>query len=858
MFSTHDWTPFVTYFPNPTLNPFDDAWADCKTPGGMPRFDFSSNGFTPDRRRTYCVGTTEVNTTLDHAHTWTSGTQTWTVPPASFSGKPVGTAGLATLGFATENSTDRRQVVILQCNRTDRGTDASGAQDENGIVWQQYFYGQTSQSVGELLDYTHATNARAISVWEADAIEDTRIAICGETEDQRIPLSQSSSSWVGGEASGYIAVLDGDGNLQWTYHFFTSATPPLACAVTDVAVRVDAEGRTIVTYCGITENGDPGVGSALHPVLPFLAPDSGLPAPTTGLSGGATLQTPGQGRWDGFVGRLIYTPATQTTAATLVQLFHSTVSGPGQDGLFGLAEISPDRFVVVGSTEAAAGEEGFPIFFGGGGLLTAPYQVGVALLFDASQTTLPSPGNLILEQSLALGAPNGNTATIARDVAVGLDVSLDRTVSGQPGVYQGAAIYVVGSTNDADFRPTASPLTPAPGTSQPSWVAAPAPTQGGTFGGGADGFVAVLHDDIGVGLWPQTFCYWGGVGSDGLNGVSCWSEFPEHIAVTGFTPQGSSTDNGIGVTTYLLNNCYGPGVPAGSNAAPNNTGLLLRLREDVVGGTRDDRPTVMGNTNATDDADTGGLVSSGAFSTFQLGQPAAGGGVSVANDGRVTTVGRTSNSGTTYPVEGVNPRPLDLGRDAVRTDLDMVPKSQSGVVGVGRTDGTGYQMTGAVFPIAGYSGGTTPTCGLAPFGRRIGEALPGVARMLIDYEGEDPEQGVDNAAIVVTRPATVSGSVTAGLLMVGFPQNPPPVWEGVEYWMDLNSAVMLLDVWPANRSYRVPQNVLPTGGSGTVSFQLHCLLDLTPGSGFLGFTPVTHAPGCASTFVASPALWFTF
>lgn len=76
--------------------------------------------------------------------------------------------------------------------------------------------------------------------------------------------------------------------------------------------------------------------------------------------------------------------------------------------------------------------------------------------------------------------------------------------------------------------------------------------------------------------------------------------------------------------------------------------------------------------------------------------------------------------------------------------------------------------------------------------------------------------------------------------------------------MDLNSAVMLLDVWPANRSYRVPQNVLPTGGSGTVSFQLHCLLDLTPGSGFLGFTPVTHAPGCASTFVASPALWFTF
>ena len=35
---------------------------------------------------------------------------------------------------------NRRQVVMLQCNRHQRGTNALGADDPNGIVWQREFF----------------------------------------------------------------------------------------------------------------------------------------------------------------------------------------------------------------------------------------------------------------------------------------------------------------------------------------------------------------------------------------------------------------------------------------------------------------------------------------------------------------------------------------------------------------------------------------------------------------------------------------------------------------------------------------------------------------------------------------------
>lgn len=827
-FSTHDWTPFVTYFPNPTGNPFKETWADVKTPGGMPRFDFppTVGGFTPDQRRTYCVGTIEVNTTLDTQFTFPGG---WTVPAASFSGRPASTGTTSLPGFATAAATDRRQVVILQCNRSDRGTNGAGNPDPNGIVWQRYFYGLSGTA--ENPDFTHPTNARAVSVWAADANDDIRIAICGETWDQRLPLSQATGGWVGGAPTGFIAVYDGDGDLEWTYHFFAGTSTAPSCAVTDLSIRVDAEGNEIVTYCGVFTHGNPGAGT-------FLTPEKGFLSPATGLSSGSTTQASGQ--WDGFVGRLVHTGGSPGTTN---RLFHSIVGGPGQDGLFGLAETTEERFAVVGSTAADTSQEGFPVFLGGAPLLTAPYQVGVALVFDACQTTATSPPtDLILDSSASLGVADSRFATIARDVCIGFDVGID--VSGTFTV--GDVIYVVGSTNDDTFDTTAGiPFQVSPTLGQ------------GAFGGGvADGFAAVFQDQPAL-LWPHTFAYWGGGGDDGLMGVNCWNEFSEHIAVVGFSA--ASTSANIGVTTFLLNNAYGPGVPSGSTAPPSDHQQLQPIRSTLIGGTSDDRPAVMGFVNATD------LVSSipqdGAFSTFQLNQPAAGGGVSVANDGRVDVVGRTNPTGGGYPVVGVNARAADLGMDAVRTEVDMVPP-QGATQGVGRTDSTGFQIPGTPFPAPGYSGGTTPTCGLAVFGKRIGEADRILTRMLIDYEGTPPANGVNDAAIVVTRPPLVPGSLSLGILWQGFPATTiAPIINGVEFWPDPASWTILLDVWPGERSCRLPLSAMPSSGSLTVSNQFFCLFDPTPGTGPFGFTMVplgAGGTGCATEWAASPVLWFTF
>jgi hypothetical protein len=94
-------------------------------------------------------------------------------------------------------------------------------------------------------------------------------------------------------------------------------------------------------------------------------------------------------------------------------------------------------------------------------------------------------------------------------------------------------------------------------------------------------------------------------------------------------------------------------------------------------------------------------------------------------------------------------------------------------------------------------------------------------------------------------------------LWVGFPTlvGPTAVVDGVEFWADPATWVLLLDPWPSARAYRVPMAAFPPTGGVSLSMQLHCLLDPTPGAGSFLFTPVTHAPGCVSEFVASPALW---
>jgi len=807
-FSTHDWTV------HPTI-PFAETWADVKTPGGTPRLDLIGGGLIADERRTYCVGTIQVERT-------DTGSE--------FSDRPADPDIIPTFNVFQTGQQNLRQVVIVQCNRTERGTDGSGANDPNGIVWQRYFYGVTSSQQIP----TRATNARAIAVWEATDDEDARVAICGETYDEVVPESQSSTGWTaanGTGASGYIAVYDGGGNLLWTHHFFAGNDGDQECAITDLSIRVDSGGREIVTYCGIFNHGNPGTGTELSPLLPFASPG-------TGASSGATTQAADQ--WDGFVGRLVRDNGTTT------RIFHSIVGGPGQDGLFGLAEIDENRFAVVGGTQVdgAASSNLFPIASSGNPVLTGPYRIGAALVFDATGTEFKQPpDNLTLDGVAGLGSLGGEVATHARDVCIGHVIN----VSGGPQVFD--YLYVVGSTSDPDFSsafPTAFNYQPTQGQD--------------TFGGNTDGFLATLFDIPTAVLAPHTFSYWGGEGYDGLTGVNCWNEFADHVAVVGFTGTQSSAD--IGVSTFFFDNAFGPAVPTGSSARPSNLRELFEVRKLVIAGSSDDRPAVMGLENATDVVT--GTFSGGQYDTFGLGQ-SSGGGVAVGNDGRIDVVGRTNPGGGGYPVEGVGRAP-DAGMDAVRTELDMLPQCvTTSLPGVGRTDGTGWQGPGSaptfpVFPIPGYTGGTTPDCAIRPFGFRIGEAAPPVQRMLIDYEGDAPDLGVDNAAIVVSRPPMVAGSVAVGVFWFSFPSTTAPYYyvDGTEIWADPASWVLQLDAWPNNRPYRMPLFQFPTSGSGTISVQLCCLLDANPGSGTFGFTQTTFGTGCAAEFVASPALWFSF
>src|SRR2546421_194873 len=84
----------------------------------------------------------------------------------------------------------------------------------------------------------------------------TRIAICGETYDDVLPLNQLGTGLGLGphQSTGFIAVYDGTGSLLWSYQFYGDLTCATGdCAITDVSVRFDAiNDADLVTYCGIS------------------------------------------------------------------------------------------------------------------------------------------------------------------------------------------------------------------------------------------------------------------------------------------------------------------------------------------------------------------------------------------------------------------------------------------------------------------------------------------------------------------------------------------------------------------------------------------------------------------------------
>ncbi|MFO1078528.1 MAG: hypothetical protein U1E73_12465 [Planctomycetota bacterium] len=750
-----------------------EAFADAKAPG---------NGFV------YATGSIEVVDTLNNP---------------MFSGVPVvipaGLVGFQTGGF-------RRQVGILQRNVIDTGAVAANV----------YYHGISNFPNPEAPVGLH-TNVRSISVWPGATPAATRIAICGETSDQRLPQSGilvpvNATSPGTPVYSGFIAVfnvnnLTGAFNLLWSHQLF-GRDPLQHCAVTDVSIRV-VGGADVVTYCGVSShgvelvNGVPtGNNGTLMPVNWYISPNPGVTA------GGASEN--GVGQWDGFVGRVVN--AGSVVGGEVVD-FHAVVGGVDQDGLFGLAELPGNRVVVVGSTASTAipgiGALAFP-FTMPNQPVGGAYCMGTALVFNAAATP---GGALVLEAGSSIGTGTGvpSVNTIACDVFVHLG-GVVGNLGANPPVAPSEAIHIVGSTNDAamfgslasgGIVPVTQPLLNTTGV-----------------GPNTDGYLLSARD---VPLIPlvvfQNGTYHGGTGNDTLHGVAGWNEHRDHVAVFGGTtgigaPLGSVD---LELCNYFLN------TPVG---VPTTVADPLRVRRQSVPATQNQEPTAMGQFNAL----VGGAP---AWDEHGLGSP-AGGGVCVEERGRVTGVGR-SPATATYPVGPIPPaRPSLGGDDAVRTDIDMLPVGILATNGVGRTDGTGLPT---VIPVAA-NGGTTPAGMIAPFGLQVGVQAPALLRMNIDFEGLLPTMGGGgNANILVDRPG-FAAPIVAAFIQYGVPTNPmtlypDPTFSGIEWWVDpfsmFTTSVSQTQVPGFDRSVRFPL-VFPPGNNVYV-IQAICML---AGGGFSG------------------------
>ncbi|MFY9341302.1 MAG: hypothetical protein WAT39_02350 [Planctomycetota bacterium] len=788
VWSTHDWTISLG-FPVP---PFAEQWVDVKMPGGFPQ-----TATTADSRRTYVVGTVVAQS---------FGTPTSPVQFSNFDAHPA--------NLTPPLPSSARQVVMLQCNNTTSAGSSTQA-------WQRFFFGAPSTS----LTFPQPNTARAVAVWEADAPTDRRIAICGETYDPRVEFSQSGAGWSGATgpggggqgATGFIAVYDGFGNVSWTHHFFSNNNPNPnvdTCTITDISIRVDAQGRETVTYCGVFTHGNPGLGSELSPERPY-------PAPSSAFSGGDTTQAPG--RFDGFVGRLVRYQGTTT------RVFHSIVGGPGNDGLFGLCEINENEFAVVGATEIGSTTPAgrfFPIGLSGPGT----WSVGAVLTFDARATTQPT-GRLVLVGGNRIGSWGGptNVSSFACDVSLGRNVVLNG-VAGPCDM-----LYVVGTTDD----PALSTDFLGPATA--GWQVLP-PTAQSVMQGPTDGFIsafAYIHPTGAAALMqPWTYSYWGAPGNDGLTGVNNWNEWSDQVGVVGYTTRNGTQD--IATSTLFFNTSYISLIGTGNFAFANGTEQLHLIREAVIAGPDTDTPAALPpfSGNATV-----------GYPTISLGG-ARGGGIAMGNDGRTNVVGASAPplgvvSG--YPPAGGG-RLGDAGIDAVRTELDMLPMA---LVGVGRTDGTGFQVGAGPYP-GTASGGTTPACALSAFGVRIGSTAPVLQRMLIDYQGPAPAPGVNTAAVVVSRPTVQPNSVTLSALQIGLPPATPwAIPSGTEFWLgDPNASnLLMLDAGQANQPLRFRMPAFPSTppGATSLSVQAASLLVTPIGSG-----------ACSSLWSASPAIFFTY
>jgi hypothetical protein len=778
----------------------------------------------PGDGRAYKVGTIEVRNTDDPA--WFSVLPT---EPQNIRRAQDVSAAYVLPAYTEQSPPAFRQVVVLQI--TNDVTEELGP--------QRFFYGENPLTEGEFT----FTNARAISVWPAADPEDVRIAICGETYDPRIPLSQAPSGWPlanSTASSGYIAVFDGNLALLWTHHFFGGLANASA-AVTDLSIRREPgeeEGlQDVVTYCGISTHGNTTAlaGTPLAPVRFFAAP-SAFTSPGN-VNHGAQ-------QWDGFVGRLRRDTATNTD-------FHAIVGGPAQDGFFGLVEVDRNNFVVVGQTQLVLSTSNplFPAVYLTPILGTS--TVGSIIWFDAAPTR--TGGNLLLQNSVlvgSLGFESDPTRTELRDVCVGWGATT-LALGFPPTLDPLDAVYFCGVTNDPSLQ-SFFPLA----------------TRGPAYGGGNDGFVGIAvlgfqpaapTDPV---LLPWTFSYSGLEGDDGYTGVGMWNEFVHHVSVTGYATNLQAQLEGVSPPTatgydLLAASYFFDNSPQGSPVTYDRG--LHPIRMAVAAGTQDDFPAVLGQVEAMRLA-----TSAPAFDTFvlslsqtnaRIGRPWSG-GVAVDPRGRTTVVGSTESDDLLAVSGGRGPDVSGGGApslpDAARAKFDLVP------VHVGRTDGTGDPLP--FFPPGGLNGGTTPACALHEYGIQINGAstgprlhIPAVTRMLIDYQGDAPSTPrvtINNASIILSRPAADGGDLLGAMLQLGLPVYPSPVVllpQGIDLWITDPGAVLVIStVLMPFDSYRL--DLSPNLPSGVlISAQL-----------LVGrLTPFSVPSGCTAdgTAVASPAIW---
>jgi len=790
-YSTHDWQLMVT-----GSNVWSSAWSDVKTPGDG---------------RTYSLGTTWVDNTDEN-----NFTVTFSGVGGTGSSSPTQGPGLANGAGAI--------AAILQV------TDA-----QQNIVWQRFFHGDGGNQNPMAVTSTHA---RGISVFPAATPVETRIAICGETFDQRLPLSalqNGAESGLVNESAGFLAVYNGRGDLLWTYLFYGN-DKDAGTVITDVAIHVDNRGPEpldVVTYCGLSANGSydptPMVPTAtpLTPLLPFTGPGYSPSCGDFYANGNETNHplnpaipgpdvTQASRQWDGIVGRLV---RAHNNTGPITRRFHSIVGGyPDFEGLFGITEKSMDEFAVVGTTMSASGQmtvfplfrsewRGTPICLTGG-----TYVHGVIAEFDASLTDLPAPGGpgpLLLTASTLIGASGTAVQTVARDV-----------------LWHGGLYYVVGSTTGQDFT-IGIPLDEATGLQSSL----------------ATGYLVATENPNQEFKYARYFPRDHNGAVSGLIGVAAWNEYTDHVSVFGWVEPVMGGPRDLYVASLFQDTI---GLPPAQHHLHILREQVIQSAGDEFGGP-DDRAGVFVNTGLEAPLGAGPSY----LHPPGLGAP-GGGGLSVDPRGLLTAVGSTretpagaagypvvpvpgGRSAATHPVlvPGV-PRPYD----AVRSVIDMLPD------GAARSDGTGDPtLLMAWLPVG--DGGTTPACARSPFGTLLG-TTPVLKRMFLDYEGA-PFPGAP-VSFLVDQPPPAS-SVVVSSWQVGVP-SPIPAYlpaHDLEVWVT-GSAWGTVPMFPTGGSTRQVFTGVPPGFSYLVQYA--CLL-----GGPLTGTP---CPGTDLTWAATPAMVFSY